>query len=318
MDLSSNFIQNIRESFGDEGREWLSRLPGLIQDSSERWGLTNIKPVSNLSYNFVAFATMPYLPTHFPQSDGRNIVFKIGVLNNELTSEMEALKVFNGGGICKLLDCIEEEGVFLLERLMPGQMLAQLEDDNERTNIAIDVMELLWKPLESSSLLSAGEQVPALHKFIKLSDWFDGLKKIRVEFDGGTGVFPKEIFERVESNLPELFDDELYLLHGDFHHYNILSSDRGWLAIDPKGVIGPVGYEIGPLMINPWKKPMDGTMFKVQARNRVDIIRERLGWERERIIQWALSHAILSAWWNYPNLDWGYSLNCAKALSEIK
>ena len=29
------------------------------------------------------------------------------------------------------------------------------------------------------------------------------------------------------------------LLHGDLHHWNILSdADRGWMAIDPKGVIG--------------------------------------------------------------------------------
>ena len=36
------------------------------------------------------------------------------------------------------------------------------------------------------------------------------------------------------------------LLHGDLHHYNVLSDERrGWLAVDPKGVAGEVEYEVG-------------------------------------------------------------------------
>ncbi|MBK7316338.1 aminoglycoside phosphotransferase family protein [Candidatus Villigracilis affinis] len=132
-------------------------------------------------------------------------------------------------------------GFLLLERLKPGKMLVELEDDDERTLIAAEVMSKLWR------------EVPNENKFIKLSNWFNGLKKIRPHFDGGLGPFPKVLLEKVESFLPELFaDTDVKLMHGDFHHYNILSSERGWLVIDPKGVIGPAGYEIGPLMLNPW------------------------------------------------------------------
>ena len=43
------------------------------------------------------------------------------------------------------------------------------------------------------------------------------------------------------------------LLHGDLHHYNILrDGDRGWVAIDPKGVVGEVEYEIGAALRNPY------------------------------------------------------------------
>ncbi|HCK64993.1 MAG TPA: aminoglycoside/hydroxyurea antibiotic resistance kinase, partial [Anaerolineae bacterium] len=155
-------------------------------------------------------------------------------------------------------------------------------------------------------------------KSIKLSDWFDGIKKIRPHY-GGTGPFPKEILERVESVLPELFNAENVLLHGDFHHFNILSSERGWLIIDPKGVIGPAGYEIGPLMLNPWGMFQDEKQFEIQTKRRVDIIKERTGWERESIINWALSHAVLSAWWNFESsIEDEHSLMCAKIFSELK
>jgi streptomycin 6-kinase len=132
--------------------------------------------------------------------------------------------------------------------------------------------------------------------------------------------FPKELLERVESFLPELFADKnLKLIHGDFHHFNILSSDRGWLVIDPKGVIGPAGYEVGPLMINPWDSFSDWSNFQIMTKRRVSILAERLGWERETIINWAIAHAVLSAWWCIEDdMDGEYSMQCARIFSEIK
>lgn len=281
----------------------LARLPDLIADVSARWGLTDVKPVPNLSYNFVAFA----------KQGKNNVVLKIGVPHREFLSEMAALRLFNGDGACRLFEYDEGKGFLLLERLHPGTMLSEVDDDDKRTHVAIDVMQRIWRPVELAQELPS-----ALHKFIQLTDWFDELKIIRPHFDGGTGPFPKEILEQVESFLPQAFADDIRLIHGDFHHFNILKSERGWLVIDPKGVIGPVGYEIGPLMINPWKGFSDWSNFQVMTKRRVDIIKERLGWERERIIQWSIAHAVLSAWWDYPNLDWEYSLNCAKVFSELK
>jgi streptomycin 6-kinase len=271
----------------------------------------DIQPVPNLSYNFVAFA----------KRDKKDVILKIGIPNPELNSEMAALKLFNGDGACQLLECDEERGFLLLERLNPGTVLADLTDDDERTNIAIDVMQKIWRSLESISfLMNNGQQAVRLQSFIKLSDWFDELKKIRPQFNGGTGPFPKKLLERVESFLPELLADKnIKLIHGDFHHFNILLSDRGWLAIDPKGVIGPAGYEIGPLMINPWNSISDGVSFKAQIKRRMSILSERLGWEREHIIKWATAHAVLSACWDtQPDGTGGeYSLWCAEIFSEI-
>ena len=49
--------------------------------------------------------------------------------------------------------------------------------------------------------------------------------------------------------------DEL-LLHGDIHHGNILDfGERGWLAIDPKGLFGERGYDDANLFFNPEVSP---------------------------------------------------------------
>ena len=88
--------------------------------------------------------------------------------------------------------------------------------------------------------------------------------------------------------------------------------------IDPKGVIGPAGYEIGPFMLNPWISPINPDRFKVQAAWRVSILSERLGWERAFIVNWATTHAVLSTWWDLEeNMDWQYPLNCAQILASM-
>lgn len=177
MNPPPDFIKTIQNVFGEKGKEWLTQLPDLIAHASERWGLTEMQPVPNLSYNFVAFAKKVSIRTSSYSTHKDDVIIKFGVPCDELNSEMTALRLFDRNGACQLLDCDEELGLLLLERLKPGTMLAELEDDDERTHIAADVMQRLWRNLESGSLLpNIQQQAVELHKFIRLSDWFDGLK----------------------------------------------------------------------------------------------------------------------------------------------
>jgi streptomycin 6-kinase len=223
---------------------------------------------------------------------------------------MTALRIFDGDGAARLLEADDQNYMFLLERLHPGTMLADLIDDDERcTRIACDVMTHLWRHKPQGHL-------------IQLSDWFGELKGLRIRYKGGTGPFPKKLVERVETLIPELFatSGPPVLLHGDFHHFNILSSERGWLVIDPKGVIGPPEYEVGPLLLNPWddfrQKP---DALRITER-RLAILSERLGFPRERLRDWGLCHAVLSAWWDLTEDDTGgeYSIGCAEVIAKVK
>jgi len=98
-----------------------------------------------------------------------------------------------------------------------------------------------------------------------------------------------------------------------------LSSERGWLVIDPKGVIGPAGYEVGPFMLNPWEDLLKRSNHKVQIKRRIDILHEHLGFERERILEWSLAHAILSVWWSLEdNTGWEYAAQFAELIASVK
>jgi streptomycin 6-kinase len=159
-----------------------------------------------------------------------------------------------------------------------------------------------------------------INRFIRLSDWFDGLKKLRMMFNGATGPLNEKLVERVEGSVREFFAENHrpVLMHGDFHHYNILSSERGWLVIDPKGVIGPACYEVGPLLINPWGDLLNEKNIRLITKRRIDILHERLGFERERIQEWGLAHAVLSAWWSMEeHTGWEYAVAFAEMIADL-
>ena len=298
MNLPPEFISNIEGGFGEAGREFLAQLPASIEAASQRWGLTGVRPVPTLSYNFVTFA----------DRGDEQVVLKMGVPDRELKSEMATLRLFNGEGACRLIDCDEEKYWMLLERLNPGVMLLTLEDDEEATHIAAEVMQKIWRP------------APEEDVFIRLSDWFDGLKRLHATFNGGTGPFNAKLVERVERSVKDFLieNQKPVLMHGDFHHYNILSSERGWLVIDPKGVSGPAGYEVGPFLLNPWGDLLKLEDHRRMTERRLAILHEHLGFERERLREWGLAHAILSAWWSFEShTEWHYAAAFAEMIADL-
>jgi streptomycin 6-kinase len=297
MNLPATFLHNIHTAFGEAGRAWLADLPSLLAEGARKWRLTLGEPL--LSYNYVTTAR---------KSDSAEVVLKLGVPNRELHSELKALRLFDGDGVCRLLEADDDRYMFLLERLRPGKMLVTLADDDARMAIAADLMTRLWHiPSEPEG-------------FIQLSEWFAELDHLRPRYGGGTGPFPAWLVERAEALLPELLADPrpAVLMHGDFHHFNILSSERGWLAIDPKGVIGPAGYEVGPLLTNPIPDLPYRPAARRQAGRRVAILSERLGWPQEIIRAWGICHCLLSAWWDLTPEDTGveYAVACAELLAQ--
>ena len=93
-------------------------------------------------------------------------MLKMGVPNRETISEMAALRLFNGEGACRLLECDEERYWMLLERLNPGVMLPRWRDDEEATHIAAEVMKKIWRPipLDSASLLANLREQAQIHQ----------------------------------------------------------------------------------------------------------------------------------------------------------
>ena len=50
------FKKNIINVFGEAGKIWLTKLPAIISSLAECWGLKQITPVNNMTFNYVATA----------------------------------------------------------------------------------------------------------------------------------------------------------------------------------------------------------------------------------------------------------------------
>jgi streptomycin 6-kinase len=293
-ELPERFVRVTVQLFGDAGAAWLRSLPALLAEFTERWSLSLHEPFAAPSYNYVVPAT---------RADGEPVVLKMGFPNPELTCEIEALRWYDGHGSARLLDGDAERGALLLERLVPGQMLSEI-DDEQATAIAASVMRQLWRP------------APNHHNFPTVAKWHQGVQRLRDSFDGGTGPLPAAFVDRAEKLTAELLASaaEPVLLHGDLHHFNILSAQRQpWLAIDPKGVLGEPAYEVGPLFLNPSPQPA-----RVQAR-RADQLAAELGIDRQRILGWGVARAVLAACWSIEDSGsfWGDAIECAETLAGL-
>src|SRR5262249_36779260 len=104
-------------------------------------------------------------------------------------------------------------------------------------------------------------------------------------------------------------------LHGDLHHDNVLDGGPpGWLALDPKGLLGESAYETANLLGNPWPHG-DIVHHPARMRQLAELYAERLGFDVERVLSFGFAHAGLAASWHMEDGgDPTYRLRCAEVL----
>ena len=107
---------------------------------------------------------------------------------------------------------------------------------------------------------------------------------------------------------------EIVTLHGDLHHDNVLDfGSRGWLAIDPRHLVGDRGYDFGSIFTNPDMGfpcapalAAPGQAVATQPgrlARRAAVIAEAAGIERDRLLRWVLAAVGLSAVWIFDDGD---------------
>lgn len=274
-------VETATRTWGEEGRAWAERLPDLVASFCEEWGLTLKTADYTFSYSFV-------VPVQ--RASGEAAVLKLRVPNGDFLCELNALAIYAGEGMCRLLESDAARGAMLLEQVKPGVPLLELGETPGAVSAAAGAMRQLRRPPSQSLPLPA------------LVDWWrDARAGLRVRSAGGPGPFPPGFVEEAGEIYEHLFADRAdhVVLHGDLHHWNILSSDRaGWLAIDPHGVTGPPECEIGAFMLN----PNDGALVRPDVRavlgRRLDQFADELGFDRETLRLASFAYGMLSITWS--------------------
>jgi streptomycin 6-kinase len=167
--------------------------------------------------------------------------------------------------------------------------------DDEATAVVCDVAGALHAPAAPAADLA----------FPTVADWGRGFERYR---RSGDATLPPELVDRAEALYRELAasQDAPRLLHGDLHHFNVLhDAERGWLAIDPKGVVGEPAYEFGAMLRNPWGGEYGRALCAATpvVGRRCSIVSERLALDRRRVLAWGFAQAVLSAVWSAEDAE---------------
>jgi streptomycin 6-kinase len=199
------------------------------------WGLEIGEPFAMSNVSYVA-----------PTSDG-NVVKAPWEGDDESLNEAEALELWNGDGAVRLLR--RSGRVVLEQRCLPGTDLSTVPEDMA-LSIAVNLAKRLWKPA-TAPFRPVGPYVVA---------WLDEAEK------EGSELVPlaRKLFATIGGGSE-------WLVHGDFHHHNILKNGEHYLAIDPKPHLADREYDVPSFLWNPLSNRMtDGALTEHRIAAFVD------------------------------------------------
>lgn len=216
------------------------------------------------------------------RADGAPAMLKVPT-HPEERAAMAALAWYDGEGAAKVLR-IDHEAI-LMHRLADDRPLAAMVEaghDDEATRIlCAAAMRLHRAPAKPFP-----ETAPTLRA------WFRALPKMAAR-EGAYQADFQAAWKIAEELLSQPFQP--VLIHGDIHHGNVLHDPaHGWAVIDPKGLIGPRGYDFANMLCNPLGDlPARPGRLGRQAR----IVAEATDQDLVTVLSWLVVYVSLSTAW---------------------
>jgi streptomycin 6-kinase len=259
------------------------QLMERVEERIRDWGLV-VQDILETPGSVVAFGTRGNQP----------VVLKVLRQPGDEWRSGEVLDAFGAKGMVRIYEYVD--GAVLLERLNPGTSLAAMAlggRDEEATEVIAEVIQRMSHPRESSK------------GFTTVEDWGKGFQYYLAS---GDTQIPSYLIEKGQHLYSKLCasQKEIRLLHGDLQHYNILfDCERGWIAIDPKGVVGELEYELGASLRNPYEKPELFACTEA-VEQRLKRYERKLNLDSNRALEWGFAQAVLSAIWTVED---GYAVD---------
>jgi streptomycin 6-kinase len=276
--------RNAVGAWGVEGARFIERLPAQVVQVADEWGLTLGEPLT-MSFHWVSRVRM---------AGGGEAVLKLGPPGSrDLAHEAVTLRHYAGRGAVRLLRADVPAGALLLELAVPGVPASVVppERDLVATAAIITVMHRLHRPA------GEGHGLPLLLDRDS-SSFVDHLRRYP-----GEEPFPRRLVPRALGLLRELCASAPapVVLHGDLHHDNVLRAsslrpNEPWLAIDPHGVVGDPGAEVGAMLYNP-DPPRRDPQLVALVPARIEQLADGLALPVDRVVAWGFVQAVLSEVW---------------------
>jgi streptomycin 6-kinase len=214
-----------------------------------------------------------------------------------------------GEGAVKLLGM---DGQRMLLEYAGERMLKQDLDalgDAAATEIAAEVLARLLSPSEHPI---PSDLQPLRERFTSL------FRKAKADRDGAKASLYVDAADVAERLLSAPLD--IRPLHGDLHHENIMHGPRGWLVIDPKGLIGDPGFDAANMFYNPLDRD-DLCLDPKRIAGIAETFSKTLRQDPRRLLDHALAYGCLSAAWHHEDandVDEDRELAIAAAIRDVR
>ncbi len=223
------------------------------------------------------------LPVRF---EGQPAMLKVARVDEERVGH-RLMVWFSGEGAARVLRHHEES--ILLERVEGDRSLTEMVRagrDDEASRVLCGVV----RQLHTTRPQPWPELTP-------LTRWFRSLEEAAPRYGG---LFTLSL---ATARALLAHPQDVRPLHGDIHHGNVLHSrERGWLAIDPKGLIGERGFDYANIFCNPG---LEFAATPGRLARQSFIVAEAAELDRRRLLQWILAYAGLSAAWHLEDGEEG-------------
>ncbi|MER7708185.1 aminoglycoside phosphotransferase family protein [Kitasatospora sp. NPDC097605] len=268
-----------------EAPTWLADLPALVATQLTRLGVTLDRVLDpGGTHGLVAYVHR--------DDDLTPATLKVSLGTPETAHEPDALTAWAGRGAVLLLDAhrTPTAGVLLLERLhgeIPLRSLAEPKAMLEATSL----LHRLWLPLPLPSSPVPPSPVPP-SPFPTLPQAAPTLPGEAIP--GLPGEATPLLAEAAETATALTTSaTEQFLLHGDFHHGNVLAADRApWLAIAPRPLAGERAYDLARLALDRADTLVGSPGLAAAVRRRLHQLAEALDVDRDRLRGWTLVRAV--------------------------
>jgi len=227
----------------------------------------------------------------------------------DAASSMAFLAWRRGEGAIRLLG--RDGHRMLLEYAGERHLVDDLDEHGDRAaaEIAAEVLARLGTP--SHHPFTTGLQ-PLRERFVGL------FRKAGAERADGTNNLYAEAAALAERLLANPRD--VRPLHGDLHHENIMHGPRGWLAIDPIGLLGDPGFDAANLFYNPLERD-DLCLDPERIAFMAELFARTLGQDVPTILDHAIAYGCLSAAWHAEDgnrVDEQRELSVAAAIRAVR
>jgi streptomycin 6-kinase len=267
---------------------WLERVPELVAECVEEWGLRLGEPYEAGAAGYAVRADLP---------DGTPAVLKLIYPHREAEHEGEALRVWDGDGAIRLLAYDETRWAMIIERCDPGSLLAKV-DPERALDVLIGLLPRLWKPVREPFRPLADEAM-----------WW--IECLPTEWERAGKPFERSLLDAAVARLGALATSqgEQVLLHQDLHGDNVLAAQREeWLVIDPKPLVGEREFAVAPIVRDP-----ELGHSRRGVLHRLDRLTSELGLDLDRARDWTIGQTIA---WSFGTSYHGKHLQTVRWLLE--